>query len=160
MSSTRQLVDVGDFAPEFRLPSTHGEIAFVDYRGRRGTVLYFIREFGCMTCQMHALSLVKAHAQITESGFDVLVIGGGTETDASKMAQRIKAPFPILADRERSVYDRYGVDKALQIIQRSAAFVVDVDGRVSYAHRSTNPAAGLNLPDILEQVRQSSTATL
>lgn len=148
-------VEVGDLAPEFRLPSTKGEVGLADFTG--GVVLYFIREFGCMTCQMHAAALVKAYVELRGAGFEVVVVGGGSEADAVKMGQRIKAPFPVAADVERSTYGRYGVDKALLVIQRSAAFVVDSDGHIVYAHRSMNPAGGLDLPSILEVVRHSSS---
>lgn len=142
-------LEVGGEAPGFRLPSNRGEIDLADFRGRKSVVLYFVREFACMTCQMHAAALVKAYPAIQAAGAEVLAIGGGSVDDAARMAQRLRAPFPILADGSRSVYERYHVDKALAFIQRSATFAIDIDGRVAYAHRSTNPAGGLNMGELM-----------
>jgi peroxiredoxin Q/BCP len=149
MSMTHSAVEIGSPAPDFRLPSNRGEVALSDYCGKKRVLLYFIREFGCLTCQFHAAALVKAYPQIEAAGCEVLVIGGGNEIDAVKMAHRLTAPFPILADGDRSVYERYNVDKVFAFLQRSATFIIDVDGRIAYAHRSANPSAGLNIGEVL-----------
>ena len=152
MPTLKDALETGATAPTFRLPSNQGDVDLADYRGKSGVVLYFIREFGCMTCQFHATSLVKAYAEVQGAGFQVLVIGGGSTADASKMAQRIRAPFPILADKERAVYEMYNVDKALAFIQKSATFVVDLDGKVVYAHRSTSPSGGLVMGELMSAI--------
>jgi len=153
MPTVNDALEAGATAPGFRLPSNQGDVDIADYRGKKGVVLYFIREFGCMTCQHHASTLVRAYAEIQAAGHEVLVIGGGSTADAVKMSQRLKIPFPILADGDRSVYEKYNVDKAFAVIQKSATFVVDVDGKVVYAHRSTNPSGGLHLGDILASIK-------
>jgi len=154
MPTVHDALDAGATAPGFRLPSNTGDVDIADYRGKKGVVLYFIREFGCMTCQYHASTLVKAYAEIQGAGFEVLVIGGGSTSDASKMAQRLKIPFPVCADGDRSVYGKYNVDKAFAVIQKSATFVIDVEGKVVYAHRSTNPSGGLDIHAILSTINR------
>ncbi|MGO8671302.1 MAG: peroxiredoxin family protein [Capsulimonadaceae bacterium] len=149
MTATDGTVDVGVRAPGFRLPSSCGEIGLDDYHGKSSLVLYFMREFACMSCQMHAASLVRLYPQIRAAGAEVLVVGGGNVKDAVRMAQRIAAPFPILADPDRAVYERYNLDKALGLFQRSATFVIGSDGIVRYAHRSTNPQQGFRQADLL-----------
>ena len=158
MPTVNDALEAGATAPRFRLPSNHGDVDIADYRGKKGLVLYFIREFGCMTCQHHASTLVKAYAEIQGAGCEVLVIGGGSTADAVKMVQRLKIPFPVLADGDRSVYAQYNVDKAFAVIQKSATFVVDVDGKVVYAHLSTNPSGGLNLGELMAVVRARAAA--
>jgi peroxiredoxin len=155
MPTIKDALETGAAAPNFRLPSNLGDIALADYHGKRGVVLYFIREFACMSCQFHAAALVKAHPEIQAAEFEVLVIGGGSPSDAVRMAHRLHAPFPILADHDRSVYEQYNVDKALAFIQRSATFIVDAGGRIVYAHRSTHPSAGLNMKEVLEVIRKA-----
>lgn len=159
MPTVKDTLEAGSTAPAFRLPSsTDGEVFLENCLTAGGAVLYFIREFGCMSCQFHAAALVKAYPDIKDRGFEVLVIGGGERSDAVKMAARLRAPFPILADRDRRVYDLYDVDKALMFIQRSATFVIDKRRRIVYAHRSTNPSGGLNLTEVLGAVEAASTA--
>jgi thioredoxin-dependent peroxiredoxin len=39
-------LDLGDLAPDFRLPSSAGgEVSLSDFRGKRHVVLFFVREF-------------------------------------------------------------------------------------------------------------------
>jgi len=159
MPTVHDALEAGAIAPGFRLPSNTGDVDIADYRGKKGVVLYFIREFGCMTCQYHASTLVKAYAEIQGTGFEILVIGGGSTADAVKMAQRLKIPFPVLADGDRSVYGKYNVVKAFAVIQKSATFVVDLDGKVVYAHRSTSPSGGLNLGEVMAVVRKMAPAS-
>jgi peroxiredoxin len=39
-------IEVGSRAPDFRLPSSHGDvIALADYRGKANVVLFFVRAY-------------------------------------------------------------------------------------------------------------------
>ena len=39
-------LNIGDFAPDFSLPSsTGGTISLADYRGKSHVILFFVREF-------------------------------------------------------------------------------------------------------------------
>jgi peroxiredoxin len=70
---------------------------------------------------------------------EIIVILGETPERASKYAELLKAPFPILADPDRVVYHRYDLEKAYILIQRTASVVVDRHGVIRYIKRATNP---------------------
>ncbi len=69
----------------------------------------------------------------------MLVILGETIERAKQYAQTLKTPFPVLADPDREVYRRYGLEKALFVIQRTSSVVIDQEEIVRYRKRSTNP---------------------
>jgi alkyl hydroperoxide reductase subunit AhpC len=48
-----------------------------------------------------------------------------------------------LADPDREVYAKFGLDKAMGIIQRTASVVVDRHGIVRYIKRAANPMTWL-----------------
>ena len=50
----------------------------------------------------------------------VLVVGGGEQEDAARLARVYKHPFPVLADPDRSIYKKYDLDKVVWMIQRGA----------------------------------------
>ena len=54
-------------------------------------------------------------------------------------ADRLKLPFPVLADPERAIYHRFELEKEFLVIQRTASVIVDRDGVVRYLKRATNP---------------------
>ncbi len=74
-----------------------------------------------------------------EAGADVLVILGDTPERARKYAELVKAPFPVLADPDRTVYHSFDLEKAYILIQRTASVIVDHHGVIQYLKRATNP---------------------
>jgi peroxiredoxin len=91
---------------------------------------------------------IKARAQI-------LVILGDTLERASKYAETLKTPFPILADPDRAVYQRYELDKIFIGIQRTASIIIDQNGMIRYLKRSINPMTWLQESKELIQAVQS-----
>ena len=80
------------------------------------------------------------------------MIGGGSQKSAQWVAKMLKLPFPVLADPDRAVYRRYGLDKVLLIIQRTATILVDKQGMVRYLHRATNPQAALEMEELRREI--------
>ncbi len=74
----------------------------------------------------------------------MVVILGGSLKRAQNYAEIIHLPFPVLADPERKVYQLYGLQKALILIQRTASIVVDKNGIIRYLHTATNPMTWLD----------------
>jgi len=78
------------------------------------------------------------------------VILGDKPDRARRYAKILQTPFPILADPDRDVYEQFGLEKALLVIQRTASLVVDRQGVIRYVQRATNPLIWLQ--DIRELV--------
>lgn len=86
---------------------------------------------------------------------EVLVILGGRQKLAARYARMLDLPFPVLADRDRQVYQLFDLSKAVLVIQRTASVVIDRDGVIRYLKRTTNPLVWLQEgPQLLEFVRQ------
>ncbi len=152
--------EVGNMAPDFDLNGSTGKIKLSSYRGKASVGLYFIREFGCMTCQAHASSLAKRSSDFKSMGVRLFVIGGGSLEDAKKMATNLKLPFPVLADTDRSTYAKFNLGKALVMLQKSATFLIDAGGIVRYAHRSALPAGSLEMDGLVKAASEISQATI
>ncbi len=69
----------------------------------------------------------------------VLVILGDTLERAAGYRAALHLPFPVLADPQREVYHRYGLEKALMFIQRTASVVIDPAGSIRYLAVATDP---------------------
>lgn len=94
----------------------------------------------------------RRHERLLEQNTTVLVIGGGEVADAVKVAERYKLPFPVLADRDRSVYRDYGFNKQLWVIQQSGTVLVDQDGVIRYLKQATNPYEALDREELMAAV--------
>jgi peroxiredoxin len=80
--------------------------------------------------------------EFVKAGAQILVILGDTLERASKYTETLKTPFPVLADPDRAVYQRYELDKFIGI-QRTASVVIDQSGVIRYLKRSINPMTWL-----------------
>ena len=81
-----------------------------------------------------------------------MILGDDPE-HARQYAELLKLPFPVLADPDRAIYHRYGLDKALFVIQRTASLVVDRGGVIRYIKRAANPMVWLqDCSELLEFV--------
>lgn len=107
-----------------------------------------------MQCRSHVAQLGRLYKDFQAAGAEVLVILGDTPKRASKYAELLKTPFPVLADPDRSVYYQFDLEKALFVIQRTASVVVDRGGFIRYIKRTTNPMTWLQEShELLEFVR-------
>jgi peroxiredoxin len=110
-----------------------------------------------MQCRAHAAQLGRLTKDFQSANAEVLVILGDTLDRARQYADSLKLPFPVLADPNRQVYERFGLDKAFIVIQRTASVVVDQAGVIRYLRRAANPMTWLQESPALLQVVKSLT---
>ena len=68
----------------------------------------------------------------------------GTSIDrARQYAFEIKAPFPVLADSDRSIYHLYDLERTLGIVQQTASIIIDRQGIIRYLKHATIPQTWL-----------------
>ncbi len=96
-----------------------------------------------MQCRALVAQLGRRSSELEAAGTHVIVILGNNVERARKYAQDLKLPFPVLADPDREIYHRYGLHKAMILIQRTASLVIDKNGAVRYLKQTTNPMVWL-----------------
>ena len=107
-----------------------------------------------MQCRAHVAQLGRLDPQLRAAGAEVLIILGGSLERARQYAKSLHVPFPVLADSERAVYRRFGLEKVYLLIQRTASVVVDRNGMIQYLKRATDPTPWLQESQKLLQVVQ------
>ena len=85
----------------------------------------------------------RQYPEIKAANAEVLLILGDSLENAKRYSETLHLPFPVLADPQRQVYHRYGLQKALLLIQRTASLVIDKDGLIRYLRATTNPMTWL-----------------
>lgn len=140
--SEQELI-VGETAPDFRLPANTGsDIALSDYAGKK-VVLFFVREYIWMQCRAHVAQLGRMNDEFVKAGAQILVILGDSLDQARSYAEQLKAPFPVLADPEREIYQLFELTKNFIGIQRTASVILDQNGVIRYIKRVYNPMTWL-----------------
>ena len=81
--------------------------------------------------------------EFVKAGAQILIILGDALERAREYAETLKTPFPVLADPERAVYQRFELEKNFIGIQRTASVIVDQNGLIRYIKRSLNPMTWL-----------------
>lgn len=108
-----------------------------------------------MQCRVHTAQLGRLYKDFKDANAEVLVILGDNPKRANDYANSLKLPFPVLADPQRLVYQRFGLEKAFLLIQRTASVIVDKAGIIRYIKRATNPNTWLReSKELLEVVRR------
>ena len=139
------MVREGEPAPDFTLRSDAGQdVSLSDLRGRT-VVLYFYPRDDTPGCTTQARGLRDVYGEIQERGATVLGVSPDTEASHVKFRDKYGLPFPLLADPDHEVAERYGVwveknmyGKKSMGIKRST-FVIDAEGNVARAMYGVSP---------------------
>ena len=96
-----------------------------------------------MQCRSHSAQLGRLYNDFKVANCEILLILGEPVEKAKRYAEILHLPFPVLSDPERRVYHRYGLEKAMIFIQRTASIVIDRGGVIRYLKSATNPMVWL-----------------
>lgn len=92
-----------------------------------------------MQCRTLVAQLGRLNDAFAAENAQILVILGDSLERAKNYAEQLKAPFPVLSDPERQIYNQFELTKNFVGIQRTAAIVVDTNGIIRYIRRIYNP---------------------
>jgi peroxiredoxin len=145
-------VGVGDRAPDFTLPGTGGrDYTLSDYAGRP-VLLVFYPQDNSPVCLRQLRSYSDGLSSFEDVGAQVLGLSPQTVTSHEAFAERIGVRFPLLADADKAVGERYGILGPLGFYRRSV-FVIDGAGIVRYLRRSLTNLAFVDREHLVEAVR-------
>ncbi len=92
--------------------------------------------------------------RFTEAGAAVVTVAPDTTEGVARFVRDNDFPFPLLADADHAVFDRYDVAaKLMSLGQRPAVFVVDRDGTVRFDSVGTQQWQIPSDDDVLAVVR-------
>lgn len=130
---------VGDTAPAFTLPALpEGKpTSLKEFRGKI-VVLYFYPKDMTPGCTTEACEFRDASPKLASTGAVVLGISPDSIADHRKFADKYSLPFPLLADEDHAVAEKYGawVEKNMYGrkswgVQRST-FLIDREGKIAH----------------------------
>jgi peroxiredoxin Q/BCP len=100
---------IGTKAPAFKLPASNGEtIDLSDFAGKT-VVLYFYPKADTPGCTKEACGFRDAIASYKKHGVPVFGISPDPVADVKKFADKFDLNFPLLADADHSIAEKYGV---------------------------------------------------
>jgi len=103
------LIEPGKKAPAFSLKDQHGKVhRLSDYTGRP-VILYFYPKDDTPGCTKESCEFQAALPQLEPASAVVLGISILDEASKARFAQKHGLTFPLLADADHEVADKYGV---------------------------------------------------
>jgi thioredoxin-dependent peroxiredoxin len=117
----QMVIQEGQTAPDFTWQDVHGErVRLEDYRGGP-LLLSFYRYASCPLCNMHVHDLLKVYPELDAAGLKVVAFFQSSAEVIARNVGRQDAPFPILADPDKTIYTKYGVTTSAAGLLRGAA---------------------------------------
>jgi peroxiredoxin Q/BCP len=140
------IVPVGNPAPKFSLPSsTGGSVDLSSYKAKQTVVLYFYPRADTPGCTKEACGFRDALAEYDKSKVAVLGISPDAVKEVTRFAEKFKLNFPLLADADHSVCEKYGVWQEKSMYGKKymgvarTTFVIGTDGRVAHVFEKVQP---------------------
>lgn len=179
----------GDPAPDATLEQITGAPFRLSSAWSGGpAVLAFLRYFGCPFCQAQVAQLKRDRVAFTARGCRIVLVGQGARAEASRAPAVRDMPFPLLLDRDRSVFRAYGLHRGRlgqifspavampfvaanlrkqtrqrglfggEFMQMPGTFVVDPAGSLILAHRNRHIADSPSSDQLLAVIDRAVSA--
>jgi thioredoxin-dependent peroxiredoxin len=140
------VIEAGQKAPAFSLPDQHGTThSLADYAGRP-LVLYFYPKDDTSGCTKEACTFQAALPNFDTRRAAVLGVSVLDSASKAKFAKKYALTFPLLADADHAVAERYGAWQQKSMYGRKymgiarITYLIGPDGRVVRRWDSVKPA--------------------
>ncbi len=132
--ASNRMPEPGAVAPDFVGITQSGEkLRLSDYRGRK-VALYFYPKDDTSGCTKQACNLRDEYENLKMDEIAVIGVSGDDVESHQKFAQKYTLPFPLVADPDREILEKYGVwgEKTLygriSVGIKRTTFLIDEDG--------------------------------
>lgn len=126
----------GGKAPAFKGVDQNGNlVSLADYKGQK-LIIYFYPHDDTPTCTTQACNLRDNFGLLKKNGFQVLGVSEDNVKSHKKFETKYSLPFPLIADEDHSIMEKYGVWKEKTFIGRTfigthrTTFLIDEAGKI------------------------------
>jgi peroxiredoxin Q/BCP len=136
---------VGSAAPAFSTTDANGlTVKLKDLRGRR-VVLYFYPKDDTPGCTKEACSFRDSFSEFKKRDITVLGVSPDNEVSHKRFTAKYELPFTLLADKDHSIADAYGVYGEKKFMGRTymgvkrTTFLIDERGKIKKIFEKVKP---------------------
>lgn len=135
----------GEPAPTFKLPASTGET--IDLAALKGktVVLYFYPRADTPGCTTEACGFRDAIASYQKVGVPVFGVSPDPVKDVKQFAEKFDLNFPLLADEDHSVAEKYGVWQEKSMYGKKymgvarTTFIISPEGTIAQVFEKVKP---------------------
>jgi peroxiredoxin Q/BCP len=139
------ILQAGKRAPLFVLPDQHGEEQSLAASLGQWVVLYFYPKDDTPGCTKEACSFRDGYTAFKRAGIIIFGISADSVKRHLKFSEKFSLPFPLLADEEKKVVERYGVFGKKKFMGREylgilrTTFLIDPNGVIAKVYENVDP---------------------
>ncbi len=148
------MLNIGDKAPEFRLPDKDGNmISLKDFAGKK-VVLYFYPKDNTSGCTKQACGFRDNYDSFGEKNAVIIGISKDSVKSHTNFASKHDLPFILLSDTELEAIKAYGVWQEKKLYGKTSmgvvrtTFVIDEEGNIEKIYEKVK--AEKNPSEVLE----------
>ena len=141
MSQSVTMPEVGQPAPLFEGTTQDGEtLRLKDYRRRR-VALYFYPKDDTPGCTKQACNLRDGYRELLDAGIAVIGVSADDVASHDAFAEKYELPFPLVADPDHEILEKYGVWGERNLYGRKfmgvkrTTFLIDEDGTIRHVFK-------------------------
>ncbi len=130
------MLEIGQIASDFAVKDQNGNVVELSsFRGKK-VILYFYPKDNTPGCTAQACNLRDNYQELLDQGFVVLGVSVDDEASHQKFIEKFELPFPLLADTEHEIVEKYGVWQEKNMYGRKYmgtmryTFVIDEEGAI------------------------------
>jgi peroxiredoxin Q/BCP len=145
MGEQNAIPTAGQKAPSFKLPSSTGETIDLSKLKGKTVVLYFYPRADTPGCTKEACGFRDAIASYKKLDVPVFGVSPDPVEDVAKFAEKFKLNFPLLADADHAVAEKYGVWQERSMYGKKymgvarTTFIIGPDGKVAHVIEKVKP---------------------
>ncbi len=146
---------IGDPAPDFTgLTDAGTTVTPADFRGKK-LVIFFYPKDDTPGCTAEACNLRDNYALLQQHGYALLGVSPDSITKHEKFKNKYDLPFPLVADEDKVIVNRYGVWGPKQFMGKDydgvhrTTFIIDEAGNIERIISKVNTKA--HTAQILEE---------
>ncbi|MFT3902953.1 MAG: thioredoxin-dependent thiol peroxidase [Niabella sp.] len=146
----------GQKAPGFTAIDQHEEkISLPDFRGKK-VALYFYPKDDTPTCTAQACNLRDNYNQLLKQGIQVIGVSPDEASAHRKFREKYDLPFPLIADPEHKIINKYGVWGEKQMFGNHymglirTTFLIDEEGNIQKIFN--RPKSAQHAQEIIESL--------
>lgn len=123
-------------APNFKGTDQNGNtISLKDFKGKK-VILFFYPKDDTPGCTAQACNLRDNYSDLINQGFVVIGISADSVNSHKKFEKKFDLPFPLIADEEKIIIEKYGVWGEKNFMGRNfmgiirTTFLIDETGKI------------------------------
>ena len=159
MSEFREL-EIGDGAPDFKMPSVDREEFRLYEELEKGPILlnFYVGDFG-INCTAYMMKMIELDNEFSDTGVRIVAINPDGLENHKTFRDRLNSPYDHIHDTGQEVSKTYGA-----IVEESSIvkgftnrefFLIGKDRKIKYIWRAPSPKILPDMDEILSEVRKA-----